>query len=362
MATATNIDPIRTAYLAAKIPYAKSGAATKNRQDEYQPIRSLNYKIYDALHTVTATEGGMVATAVRQACEGGKALRNQVHAVDILFETIKIFLTTCKAIGGATPRSSGRTTPASRQSSSPASPGSPKSSKNALDTLRNTDSSVKRDGVLKVEALERDGYRCVYSAYMSEAAPSEEAAANPNAAMEYTEGAHIVPFSIQKVRGAGQHLETALNLFGHPGMDLGKVDVLPNIITLWTSAHQNFGKFNWMVDTSTTADNAIVYTIAHLARTGSRVRQMANALQTVVDGDTLLLDGKHAQRPDPRYFDLHAKIGRVLHASGFGGIVEKFLRDNEDEGAVTVPVIQSVKHVNEFLSENDWVVPGHQEE
>ena len=44
----------------------------------------------------------------------------------------------------------------------------------------------------------------------------------------------------------------------------------------------------------------------------------------------MYLDGNHPQRPDPQFCRLHEIVGRVLHASGFGRVLDMVLEDDQD--------------------------------
>ncbi|KAI8824474.1 uncharacterized protein EV422DRAFT_565163 [Fimicolochytrium jonesii] len=283
-------------------------------------IRELNWLIFECLYTTTAEEGGKVLGTVQTIWETGTTQRQRVHFVDSVFESIKLFLTTLKAVGGATPRASRRGSPASRPSSASRSPESSRVSSRRSSVDRSSHSSPYSRDTL-VEA------------------------------------------------GASKHFEMALEMFGHRDLKFDEVDVISKIITLGPTAQFNFGRFYWVIDATKTDEGDMVYRITHLDKAQGPRWRSVGALENarIEDGEKLLLDGFQVDRPDRKFFDLHAKVGRVLHASGVGlgvgGVVENAMRNDGHEAAATTHTgVDSSRNVNDFLTENNWIMPGHQQE
>ncbi|KAI8823733.1 uncharacterized protein EV422DRAFT_612251 [Fimicolochytrium jonesii] len=385
MNTSTSIGTISIAYQASQIPYVESSNAFRN---DPLPIRQLNWRIYHALYAATANDGAKIKESVQETWECNATEAHTVHALDHLFESVKVFLTTMKAVGGATPRSfrcasSPVTNPSSnaasssisdhslsRRSSSARSTTSSRDSRDAPDAssqdsrdshgesvhpplspVSSHDPIIERDGRLKTEALRRE---------TTDASPAEVVDANRESMLQITEAVYIVPFGISRVPGVRPRFETALPLFGHGDLDLDKVDVVSNIVTLGPSEQHNFAQFYWIVETHEATESGIVYTITHLRpEYGPRYRCAdPTELERMDDGEILLVDGTRSGRPDPKFFDLHAKIGKVLHASGLETLVDNVMKIGQGHElggdwlvGISQAVVEAVGIVDDFWIE-----------
>ncbi|KAG8899708.1 peroxisomal assembly protein, partial [Tulasnella sp. 403] len=217
-------------------------------------------------------------------------------------------------------------------------------------TLSATLEPTTRDrGLMKLNALKRDSYRCMVSKLQD----SQHFKKELGGFGMRTEVAHILPFSLNTLKNdqmasefpllqlmvtylyAAQSLQKPrvweiIEMFSRVRLDeLDGQDInrLENILTLSSVIHREFGELNiWL---KSVEDKPHCYRLEMASSVGEMFPPIIMpAAGTVVEFTTS--DLTDLPLPDPRYLALHAACAQVAHASGAAKYIDELLRDMED--------------------------------
>ncbi|KAJ3288272.1 hypothetical protein HK104_008255 [Borealophlyctis nickersoniae] len=333
-------------YAAIKKSF-KTPKTTFTRIIDYRRERGLNRKIFEALLRYSTDSDGVASKITGLWDEKG------FKGLDHLAVQLRTFLTLVKATGGKTPQTSATNSAASSSASTPKRKRrNPKGAASVLAGVSEAlTKNIGRDRSLKDICMVRDGYQCVVTGYRWVDTP-DEVKKDTDVFRDGLIGAHILPFSLVKLESEfhTSFAETA-SLFDAPQLDVATLDNVRNIITLNSDVHVSFARFSFAVLCDTADDGTVQYKIDYLTPVRFQPHEESGS-RNGKSGDVLFLDGNHDLRPDPAYFRLHELIGRVLHASGFGEIVNRVL---EDEQGVDPLAEDVVRVMRQFMEEEAWV-------
>ncbi|KAG8894860.1 hypothetical protein FRB99_000947 [Tulasnella sp. 403] len=301
----TSSDIVKAAYKKVAA-YMESAPVRLNSKEPSYP------KLLNAMLEFAPCEDGRnyVAQSIID-CSSDKDLH------DLAQYWVMNLLTPIKAQGGRTPA------PSSHNS-------------DAAHSLSVTLTPAKRDrGLMKLNALKRDGYRCTISKSQDWNHFDEELG---GPAMEL-EAAHILPFSLNNLKSDQMASITLrsqkpvvwqiIEMFSRVRLeDLNGQDInrLENILTLSSIVHHRFGELNIWLKSVEGQPNCYRLELGPKVRYfASNVIPPAGTMVEFTTPDTATLP-----LPDPRYLALHAACAQVAHASGAAKYIDELLRDVED--------------------------------
>ncbi|KAF8964874.1 hypothetical protein BDZ97DRAFT_1904240 [Flammula alnicola] len=166
-------------------------------------------------------------------------------------------------------------------------------------------------GSAKEQALERDGYRCVFSGRLDSRSVDEgRVQEDDESVTTVTELAHIFD------RSTNEGLE-----------DEKKASYASSALAVLS----RFGR----IDAVRELNGAGLHRLENVLTLASDLHQMFDKLQLWLERkpDVIVFSGT-LPPPDPRYLALHAACARVAHLSGAGEYIDRILRDIERVGVL----------------------------
>ncbi|PGH06154.1 hypothetical protein GX51_02542 [Blastomyces parvus] len=191
-------------------------------------------------------------------------------------------------------------------------------SRNKLQRLRN-------------ECLSRDGQMCVISKVLN-----EDLRPPPDSMFGPLETTHIIPFALGGFSGEEdrERLQSSTiwtilyryfpSLRSRMNFTLENVHEVENAMMLIPSLRHEFARFDCTLEATTTIHQYRMKTYRYFA-TVNNVYLPANRIVTFTNNDT------RYPLPSPILIEVHAAIANILDATGRGQLVEKILRDQDDD-------------------------------
>ncbi|KAI2788012.1 hypothetical protein POX_f08395 [Penicillium oxalicum] len=208
------------------------------------------------------------------------------------------------------------------------------------------DSATRRQGELRQICLQRDNHQCVVTKFWD----FDYASRPPDEITTDLEAAHIIPFGLgnfhedERLRHAQiwhclyRYFPTIRDIFHHSNEDVNRVD---NVMMLAASLHRDFGRFSFILEETD------VFELYHV-KVFSQFRN--SFLRPHMPEFTVV--ASHDPRypaPNTNLLAVHAAIGNILHATGYGELIAKTIKHLGGSGGYALAKDGST-NVEELLS------------
>jgi len=182
-----------------------------------------------------------------------------------------------------------------------------------------------RQARLKRDCLRRDGNKCVITGFTEVSTLDRDDITTP---AEYTECAHIIPFSLGSWKDEQEARDKAViwvtlnrcfpSLKQKIAFDHESINNDCNAITTCADLHRKFGNFVFAFEATD---------IKHSYRIKCYRPNLLSLTQTSV---TFHQHDSRYALPAPELLEIHATVARILHASGKAQEIDKVLRDRDE--------------------------------
>ncbi|GFF81102.1 polyketide synthase, putative [Aspergillus udagawae] len=202
------------------------------------------------------------------------------------------------------------------------------------DLAAMTDKSMTRvkQQQLRVEALRRDGNKCVISGEYDVNLEDEY----PDEVTADLETAHIIPFAISKFDGDSERMRMVKiwsNMFHYfPSIrsrlnfQYDQINSLTNVMMLSAGMHKQFGRFSMTLEPTDTLNQYRVKTFRRFTR------NLNNHLPKDGVVNLICYDGRYPL-PSRELLGLHCSVAHILNATGRGVKIDRIMRDYGATGA-----------------------------
>jgi len=199
----------------------------------------------------------------------------------------------------------------------------------------NADDTAARDQrILLNKVWARDGYQCLLTDKVDEAAPLpiilDLLNIDAGEFAEYLECAHIIPFSLN---GKSATLDlitrwTGGKLAGPELLGGSQVNGPWNAMLMDPAAHKDYDKHRWGIEALQNHDGSYTYRSVWVADNDfPRFRFTSRQLWF---GRKQQFQDEPISLPHPLLCNLHLAVARILHMSGAGEVIDAVLRDMDD--------------------------------